>query len=186
MNFKEHSSLAGKHAFLSPSYYSWINYNDQKLAARLISWQAAMRGVSLHEFAHMAIKLGQKLPKSRKTLHMYVNDGIAYKMHTEVTLFYSDNCFGHADTVAFSNQRLRIHDLKTGLGRTSEHQLEIYAALFCLEYSYSPFEIEIELRIYQNDEIRVYHPFSEHIRRIMDTIIDFDLKIEHMRERGLV
>jgi hypothetical protein len=186
MNFKEHSDLAGKHAFLSPSYYHWINYNDQKLEARLISWRAAMRGVSLHEFAHMAIKLGQKLPKSRKTLHMYVNDGIAYKMDVEVPLFYSPNCFGHADSVAFNNMFLRIHDLKTGIGRTSVHQLEIYAALFCLEYNYSPFEIEIELRIYQNDEIQVYHPHSEGIRRIMDTIIDFDLKIEFLRERGLV
>jgi hypothetical protein len=32
----------------------------------------------------------------------------------------------------------------------------------------------------------VYHPHSEGIRRIMDTIIDFDLKIEFLRERGLV
>lgn len=186
MNFKEHSDLAGRHAFLSPSYHHWINYTDQKLEARLVSWRAALRGTNLHEFAQMAIKLGQKLPKSRKTLHMYVNDCIAYKMDTEVPLFYSDNCFGHADAISFHNQFLRIHDLKTGIGSTSEHQLEIYAALFCLEYSYSPFEIEIELRIYQNDEIRIYRPFSEHIRRIMDTIIDFDLKIEYMRERGLV
>ena len=186
MDFKEHSDLAGKHAFLSPSYYHWINYNDQKLEARLISWRAAMRGVSLHEFAHMAIKLGQKLPKSRKTLHMYVNDGIAYKMDVEVPLFYSSNCFGHADSVAFSNNFLRIHDLKTGIGRTSVHQLEIYAALFCLEYSYTPFSIQIELRIYQNDEIQVYHPDPDHIRNIMDTIIEFDFKIEYMRERGLV
>ena len=186
MDFKEHSDLAGRHAFLSPSYYHWINYNDQKLEARLVSWRAAMRGVSLHEFAHMAIKLGQKLPKSRKTLHMYVNDGIAYKMDVEVGLYYSSNCFGHADSVAFSNKTLRIHDLKTGIGRTSVHQLEIYAALFCLEYSYSPFDIEIELRIYQSDEIQVYHPDPDQIRNIMDTIIEFDLKIEYMRERGLV
>ena len=186
MDFKEHSDLAGRHAFLSPSYYHWINYNDQKLEARLVSWRAAMRGVSLHEFAHMAVKLGQKLPKSRKTLHMYVNDGIAYKMEVEVPLFYSANCFGHADSVAFNGRLLRIHDLKTGIGRTSVHQLEIYAALFCLEYSYSPFDIEIELRIYQSDEIQVYHPDPDQIRNIMDTIIEFDLKIEYMRERGLV
>jgi hypothetical protein len=32
-------------------------------------------------------------------------------------------------------------------------QLEIYAALFCLEYDFRPGDIDIELRLYQNDEI---------------------------------
>lgn len=31
MNFKKHSELEGKHAFLSPSGYHWINYDDEKL-----------------------------------------------------------------------------------------------------------------------------------------------------------
>lgn len=184
MIFNMHSDLEGKHAFLSPSHYHWINYNDQKLEARFIASMAAKRGTELHEFAHDAIRLGVKLPKSSKTLHMYVNDGIGYKMDTDVTLYYSSNCFGHADTLSFRNNVLRIHDLKTGITPTSEHQLEIYAALFCLEYGISPYDIRIELRIYQTNEIRVYSPYSDDIYMIMDKIILFDQQIEQLKERG--
>lgn len=182
MNFNTHSDLAGKHALLSPSNYHWINYNDQKLEARFISAMAAKRGTDLHEFAHTAIRLGIKLPNSPKTLNMYVNDAIGFKMTVEQSLYYSPNCFGHADTISFRKNKLRVHDLKTGLGPTSEHQLEVYAALFCLEYGISPFEIDIELRIYQNDEVRVYIPDPDDIMRIMDKIIIFDQKLEIMKE----
>lgn len=182
MNFREHSGLQGKHAFLSPSSYHWVNYNNQKLEARFVAAMAAKRGTELHEFAHMAIRLNQKMPRSRKTLHMYVNDAIGYKMVVEQPLYFSDNCFGHADTMSFRNMVLRIHDLKTGITPTSERQLEIYAALFCLEYGYSPFEIAIELRIYQHDEIRVFEPPAELISYIMDKIIDFDRQIEIFKE----
>jgi len=61
-------------------------------------------------------------------------------------------------------------------------QLEVYAALFCLEYGFSPFDIEIELRIYQRDEIHVTEPISEAIAGIMETIIDFDQQIEKIKE----
>jgi hypothetical protein len=103
-------------------------------------------------------------------------------MTPEQLLFYSDNCFGHADTISFRRGKLRIHDLKTGISQTSEKQLQIYAAIFCLEYGISPFEIEIELRIYQRDEIRVFEPYPETIAAIMDTIIDFDMRIEALKE----
>lgn len=66
MNFNEHSDLTGKHAFLSPSNYHWINYSDVKLEARYIASMAAQRGTELHSFAHEAIRLGIKLPKSQK------------------------------------------------------------------------------------------------------------------------
>lgn len=145
---------------------------------------AAQKGTELHDFAHEAIRLGIKLPKSSKTLHLYVNDGIHYRMDVEVCLYYSSNCFGHADTLSFRNNFLRIHDLKTGITSTSEHQLEIYAALFCLEYGISPFDIGIELRIYQSNEIRVYTPYPETIYEIMEKIIEFDQQIEILKERG--
>ena len=182
MNFNTHLDLAGKHALLSPSNYHWINYNDQKLEARFISAMAAKRGTDLHEFAHTAIRLGIKLPNSPKTLNMYVNDAIGFKMTVEQSLYYSPNCFGHADTISFRKSKLRVHDLKTGIGPTSEHQLEVYAALFCLEYGMSPFDIDMELRIYQNDEVRVYIPEPDDIMRIMDKIIVFDQKLEIMKE----
>src|SRR5690606_7733262 len=118
------------------------------------------------------------------TLNLYVNDGIGFKMRTEQCLYYSDNCYGHADCISFRNDILRIHDLKTGVIDASEHQLEVYAALFCLEYILSPFEFEIELRIYQNDEIRIFVPYPETIAMIMDKIVTFDQLIEDRKARG--
>ena len=184
MNFNSHSALSGKHALLSPSNYSWINYTEQKLDARYIAARAAARGTSLHDLAHQAITLGVKLSNADKTLAAYVKDGIGYKMRVEQPLYYSDNCFGTADTISFRNRFLRIHDLKTGNGKTSEHQLEVYAALFCLEYSVSPWDIEIELRIYQCEEVRRYIPSPDGILFIMDKIITFDHRIEMLKEGG--
>lgn len=103
-------------------------------------------------------------------------------MVCEQVLWYSDNCYGHADTITFRRNKLRIHDLKTGIVATSEKQLEVYAALFCLEYEVDPFTINIELRIYQRDEIRVFVPIPEAIDLIMRTIVDFDQKIEAIKE----
>jgi len=102
-------------------------------------------------------------------------------MKTEQILYYSDNCFGTADAIAFRKNFLRIHDLKTGLTPVSERQLEVYAALFCLEYRVKPFEIEIELRIYQNDEIQIYEVDPDVITHIMDRIVTFDKRIEAIR-----
>jgi hypothetical protein len=182
MIFNKHPQLVGKHAFLSPSSYSWLNYDDQKLEARFHSVMAARRGTDIHAFAHEAIRLGIKLSRSNQSLSTYVNDGIGYKMICEQSLFYSENCFGTADTISFRRNKLRIHDLKTGITATSEKQLEVYAALFCLEYGASPFDIEIELRIYQRDEIRIFDSVPELILEIMDKIIEFDQQIEAIKE----
>lgn len=181
MIFNNHSDLHGKHAFLSPSSYHWLNYSDQKLEGRFAAAMAARRGSDLHALAHEAIRLGVKLSRANQSLSTYVNDAIGYKMTCEQTLYYSDNCFGTPDTIAFRRGKLRIHDLKTGVTPTSQHQLEIYAALFCLEYSISPFDIEIELRIYQRDEIRAFEPFAETIAEIMEKIIDFDQQVEELK-----
>lgn len=181
MDFNRHSEVADKHAFLSPSQHHWLNYDDQKLEARFWSWSSAKRGTDLHALAHEAIRLGVKLSSTNKALATYVNDGIGYKMTCEVSLYYSRNCFGHADTVSFRRNKLRIHDLKTGIHKTSERQLKVYAALFCLEYGISPFEIQIELRIYQRDEVRKYIPDPEEIQAIMDKIVYADQKVEALR-----
>jgi hypothetical protein len=184
MNFNKHLNLVGRHAFLSASKYHWINYNEDKLDFAFTAAMAAQRGTELHSLAHDLIRLGVKLPKSSKTMNLYVNDAIGYRMTPEQPLFYSENAFGTAD-VAFRRQQLRIHDLKTGVTSTSEHQLEVYAALFCLEYRFKPFEIEIELRIYQNDEVRIYEADPDDIFHIMDKIITFDKRITAMREEAL-
>lgn len=184
MNFKKHSSLEGKHAFLGASKYHWINYDDDKLIESYSKFQATLNGTILHDFACQCITLGQKLPKSQKTLNMYVNDAIGFKMKPEQVLYYSDNCFGTADAIVFRNNLLRIHNLKTGVTRAHMEQLEIYAALFCLEYNKKPSDIDMELRIYQNNEILVHNPTVEDILPIMDKIITFDKLIDRMKMEG--
>jgi hypothetical protein len=139
------------------------------------------KGTELHEFACRCIQLGIKLPKSKKSLNQYVNDAIGYRMKPEQILYYSENSFGTADAISFHDKFLRIHDFKSGVVLASIHQLEIYAALFCLEYGFKPTDILIELRIYQSDEILVSSPSPEDIQRIMEKIIFFDKKIERLR-----
>ena len=181
MKFNNHFGLEGKHAYLGASKFHWINYDDDKLIETYTRHQATMKGTILHDFACQCIQLGQKLPKSQKTLNMYVNDAIGFKMKPEQILFYSENCFGTADAIVFRNNLLRIHDLKTGVTKAHMEQLEIYAALFCLEYRKKPGDIDIELRIYQNDSIIIHHPTAEDILPIMDKIIAFDKLINKIK-----
>lgn len=183
MNFNNHSNLEGQHAFLGASKYHWINYSEDKVASAYSKFLATQKGTVLHTFAAQCIMLGQKLPKSQKTLNMYVNDAIGFKMTPEQILFYSENCFGTADATSFRNSLLRIHDLKTGLIPAHMAQLEIYAALFCLEYKIKPVDIKMELRLYQNDEILYSRPTSEEVIPIMDKIITFDKVIKRIKER---
>ena len=182
MEFNKHKNLEGCHAFLGASKYHWINYDASKVAASYRSYLATLKGTELHDFAARCINLGQKLPKSKKTLNMYVNDAIGYRMTPEQVLYYSDNCFGTADSISFKDNLLRIHDLKTGVTPAHMEQLEIYAALFCLEYKVKPADIDIELRIYQSDDIMVFNPTVEDIVPIMDKIITADKIISKIKE----
>lgn len=182
MLFNKHLNLTGTHAFLGASNYHWINYDDEKLDRAFKLAQAARRGVELHEFARMAIRLGRRLPDNSETLNMYVNDAIGFGLTPEQILFYSVNCYGTADTIGFRKDKLRIHDYKSGVSKTSEKQLYVYAALFCLEYGVKPHKIETELRIYQSDEVRVYPGDPEEIVYIMDRIVTFDKRIEELKQ----
>lgn len=185
MRFIDHSDLAGKHAFLSASNSSWLRYTDDKLVARYDVWQNAVRGTKLHELAHMAIDLKVKFADTDQTINQYTNDAIGFKMTTEQILYYSPNCYGTADTISFRRRFLRIHDLKTGTHRASMDQLVIYAALFCLEYGERPRDIDIELRIYQNDEVVVYTPDTEEIEVVMERIVYFDKMLERLKTEDL-
>ena len=181
MNFNKHSSIEGRHAFLSPSQYHWIRYSEEKLVDRWFTAQAAAKGDRLHKLAHDLIREGIKLPASKKTLNLYVNDAIGYRMSPEQPLFYSEYCFGHADALGFRKNKLRIHDLKTGMTKSSVDQLLTYAAIFCLEYHFKPFEIDYDLRIYQYDEVQMFDVDKGDIAHIMDTIVTFDRKLNEMR-----
>lgn len=202
MKWNDHSPLAGRHAILSPSSYQWIRYSADEsreaLFNRYRSEYAQMVGTVLHEFACKRIKYQMRLKKHDKdsvlfylidhgiplnavdydyvfeNLLYYVNDAIGYRMSPEVVLYYSDNCFGTADTISFNKNLLRIHDLKTGRMPAHMEQLEIYAALFCLEYNKKPGEIDIELRMYQPENLVTLTPDVDEIVPIMDAIISHD------------
>lgn len=182
MRFKKYNSMDGQHAFLGASKYSWVNYDDEKLITSYNSFKASTKGTELHDLAAKLIKHGQNLPKSKKTLNQYVNDAIGYKMTPEQVLYYSRNCFGTCDAISFRNDLLRIHDLKTGVTPASMKQLEIYAALFCLDYDIEPKSIQMELRIYQNNDIIISNPDFKDILYIIDKIQRFDEIIESLRE----
>ena len=190
MNFNKHFDLEGQHAFLGASKYHWLDYSDEKIAESYLKHLATLKGTELHEFAAHCIKLGQKLPRTKQTLNMYVNDAIGFKMTPEQPLFYSPNCYGTADTISFRNNLLRIHDYKSGVIPAHMEQLRIYAALFCLEYNFDPNNIDIELRIYQNDDILIEPLYRDEdftpakvISPIIDHIIKSDKIIEQIKTR---
>ena len=182
MNFVRHSNLNGLHAPFSPSQSSWLRYDDDRAMEVFLNKKAAEMGTRLHAWAKETIDLGIKQPKSKKTLYAYVNDAIGFKMSTEVVLFYSERFFGTADSISFRDNFLRIHDLKTGKIKADMEQLEIYAALFCLEYKVKPESIGMELRLYQNDEIIYHNPTPEDIHAIMDKIVHLDQVIQTLEE----
>ena len=183
MNFHEHSEFIGEHAFLGASKYSWLNYDENKLIESYLNHLAVQRGTELHELAAEHVRLGIKMPKTRKTFDAYVNDAIGFKMTQEQPLVYSTNCFGTADAISFRNGKVRIHDLKTGKTPASMKQLLIYLALFCLEYDIKPADIEAELRIYQNDDISVLEPEADEIVSIMNKIKSSDKIISDIKEK---
>ena len=178
MKFKDHRNLNGLHAAFSPSSPSWLIYDDERALEVYENKKSAEMGTILHRWAKETIDLGIKQARSKKTLNAYVNDAIQYQMDTEVVLYYSDKFFGTADAISFRNNFLRIHDLKTGKNPASIKQLMIYAALFCLEYKVKPSEIEMELRIYQNDEVLCHNATADDIEPIMDTIIHLNKVLE--------
>lgn len=198
----------GSHAFLGASKYSWLNYDEEDLE---LAWKrsfAQTMGTSLHELAagliENRIKLSSRdthlvlyhlledgIPRSvinldtiMANLIPYVADGIGYRMKVEQPLVYSENVFGTADSIIFDDKKslLRIHDYKSGTTPAHLEQLEIYAALFCLEYEFKPGEIEFELRIYQNGDQLIGNPKANNILPTMERIRKFDKMIEKFKE----
>jgi hypothetical protein len=142
-----------------------------------------LEGIEQHRYAAICIEEGIVQDDETTTVGMYINQCLQYRMSAEVVLFYSPNAFGTVDAIAYRHRRLRISDLKTGVSRTSEHQLEVYASLFCLEYKIDPFSMrDIELRIYQDQTVRQYSGDPYFIKGIMDKIVKFDLVLNTLRE----
>lgn len=188
MIFNSYPQLEGMHSFLSPSQNAWLNYDEDKLRDRYFTRLAAAHGTRLHELAKELILLKQPLPRSKKTLNAYVNDAIGFRMIPEQILFHSIDCFGTADAIRFDDKKmqLRIHDLKTGVTKASMTQLKVYAALFCLEYEMRPGELNIILRIYQNDEVFEEEPELDEIVHIMDKIVSSDRFIKQLKAEASI
>lgn len=188
MIFNKHLNLIGRHAFLGPSKPAWINYDFDELSRSYNTSMAAERGTRLHVLAQKLIEEKVSLPDEPFTLNMYVNDCIEFEMKAEQILYYSDNCFGSPDAVNFNDKRkvdrplLRVSDLKTGITPAKMGQLYVYAALFCLEYKIKPFEMDIELRIYQNDQVEIHEPDPDDVYHIVAKIIEFDKWIRKYQE----
>ncbi len=212
MNFNDHSKYKDQHAFLSPSKNSWLNYDPDQLYSRYKASYAAAIGSALHEIASGHIKVGFKLTKKDErgilfdlinpdgkyriprnvvdikdeflNLANFVNDAIGFRMTSEQTLVYSDNCFGTADAISFEKNLLRIHDYKSGSIPAHMEQLDVYSALFCLEYRKNPNEIQIEERIYQFGELAICNPPPEQIILVMEKIIAYDKMLEKFKNEG--
>lgn len=184
MWFNIHRNLQGLHAPFPASQPAWLRYDDNKAMEVYTNKKASEMGTKLHNWAKMTIDLGIKQPRSNKTIYAYVNDAIGFKMDTEVVLYYSDRFFGTADAICFRNGVLRIHDLKTGVTPAKIEQLMVYAALFCLEYGIKPGDIEIELRIYQNDSIQHCNPTADEIIPIIDKIVHLDKLLKTVEEEA--
>ncbi len=180
MLFNRHINQEGLHAPFGASKSSWLRYSDDKIVEVYQNLKAAEIGTRLHEWAKQTIDLGIKQSRSKKTIYSYVNDAIGFNMSTEVVLYYSDRFFGTADAISFRDNILRIHDLKTGKRPVHIEQLEIYAALFCLEYKVKPVDIKIELRIYQNDEVLVHEPEPQEINNVMNKIVHVNKILEKL------
>ena len=207
MIFNRHSELDGSHAILSPSGYSWLNYeNEEDFYRRFKSTYAQAIGTSIHALAKDLIENRIKLSDSDKklvtvhliqdgiprsiiepndwfqTLKAYVNDAIGFRMTPEVPLVYSLNAFGTTDAISFRDDILRIHDLKTGITPAKMDQLLCYAAYFCLEYKVKPKDIQTNLRIYQKENVMVLDPEPDDISTIIDKTIAADKVISKFRE----
>lgn len=190
MEWNRHSEIEGRHALLGASKYAWLNYDDEQFAQLWAKSYLAEIGTLTHDFARKHIKYRSKLKQAHKseyllslldsgipprvldildmdgifaTLSNYINDAISFRLDPEIPLKYSSNSFGTADAIGYHNKTLRIHDLKTGIRPAKFEQLEIYAALFWLEYGVRQSlgkldDITIELRIYQSQEVMIETP----------------------------
>ena len=204
MIWNKHSELEGRHAFLSPSKFYWMNDDEDGLFKRRVSSYSTEIGTLLHEVARKRIKHGFRLGRGEKkavaiellehnipsrildaipyddifnNLMAYVNDSVAFKMTPEVRLYYSEECFGTTDAIRYfdADRFLRIHDYKSGTIQAHMEQLMGYAALFCFDRNVKPEEMTgAELRIYQNGEVLCHKPEARDIRNMMDKIIAFD------------
>lgn len=186
--FSPHRELNGKHSRLSPSSPQWLRYDADKMYNRFMTEKKKAEGTYLHDLAQRLIITKTQLRPLKKALNMFVNDAIGFNMDSEVVLKYSENAFGTADAIKFTEGdkkgtgHLQIHDLKTGVSKPHWDQLFVYAALFCLEYGYKPHNLTFQCRLYQGNGWTEEAPEPDYIAEIMDTIEELDSVIIQAKE----
>lgn len=201
MIWQDHSrdNHRGDHALFAPSQMSWVKDDDaEDVYERYYRILAKDIGTIVHRIAKKCITTNTKFSKTaaRQLITMelvsqgiprpafdegylasnfvnFVNDAIGFMMTPERELYFSEWCWGTTDAISVDDKKriVRIHDLKTGVTPAKFLQLEIYAALFYLEYNRKPGEYTTELRIYQGGEVMEEYPTAEDIVPIMDSII---------------
>lgn len=175
MQFNRHLEMEGKHSILSASKHSWLRYTPERMEEVWLNERAREKGTELHLIASQMIKNNIRAANRKKAFNLFVNDAIGFKLHSEVVLAYSNNAFATSDAIGFRDGELRIHDLKTGVSKPSFEQLDIYAALFMLEYDIDPFKVKVVVeRLYQFDGFEERIPDPEDIRAVMDKIVEMD------------
>lgn len=176
MEWNKHPETEGRHAFLSPSGYTWLNYDKEKMIQTYKNHLRVAQGTYDHDLASRLIKTRRKLAPIKSAFNLFVNDCIGMIMDSEVQLKYSENCFGTADAIKFDEKlkELYVFDLKTGKSKADMRQLKIYSALFCLEYGRKPDKLKFICRIYQgNGFVEEVYDGSE-IKEVMTQIKEMD------------
>lgn len=179
------------HSFASGNIKAYESYDEENLDDVRKGFRNYVRGRypldqdKTSALAFMFLDNMRYVPEeSWLSVAQFINDGCQYKMNSEQPLWYSDNAFGTTDAISFYRNKLRIHDLKTGDTPAKIMQLNIYAALFCLEYHKHPDQIKIELAIYQFGNVTKESPDSKDIRDLMDLIVEDDRVLNLMSLDG--
>lgn len=179
------------HSFASGNIKAYESYDEENLEDVRKGFRNYVRGRypldqdKTSTLAFMFLDNMRYVPEeSWLSVAQFINDGCQYKMNSEQPLWYSDNAFGTTDAISFYRNKLRIHDLKTGDTPAKLMQLNIYAALFCLEYHKQPDQIKIELAIYQFGNVTKESPDPKDIRDLMDLIVEDDRVLNLMSLDG--
>ena len=102
----------------------------------------------------------------------------------EIKSYYGSNSMNDDEYLEHYGMPRRSGRYPWGSGENpyqhGREQLEVYAALFCLEYRVKPSDIRIELRIYQNDDCDIWEPSPEDIEFVMNKIITLNKELERL------
>lgn len=71
--FNDHRSLAGQHAIFSPSQSSWLRYDNDQIAEKILNQHRAALGTEIHEFAAQQIKLNIRVTNTKSLVHSIEN-----------------------------------------------------------------------------------------------------------------